>query len=180
MDPVARLGWPAPDLVLRDLDGGVHRLADARGRILVLVFWSADCPHAERADQILASLRPGWGGRVLVWWLASNPNEGDERLRVAARHVQAEPVLVDADQSVADLYGAMTTPHVFVVDTEGVLRYAGAPDDVAFRQPAPTRHYLADAVRALLEGRDPDPAMTPPFGCALVRGSGAAWQSITP
>jgi peroxiredoxin len=180
MDPVARVGSPAPDFALRDLDGGVHRLADARGRVRVLVFWSAECPHSERADQILASLRPGWGRRVVVWWVASNANEEAERLRAAARHVQAEPVLVDADQSVADLYGALTTPHVFVLDAAGVLRYAGAPDDVAFRQPAPTRHYLADAVQALLDGRNPDPDSTSPFGCALVRAFGPARRSLTP
>ena len=180
MDPVARVGSPAPDFALRDLDGGVHRLADARGRVRVLVFWSAECPHSERADQILASLRPGWGRRVVVWWVASNANEGAERLRAAARHVQAEPVLVDADQSVADLYGALTTPHVFVLDAAGVLRYAGAADDVAFRQPTPTRHYLANAVQALLDGRNPDPDSTSPFGCALVRAFGPARRSLTP
>ena len=180
MDPVARVGSPAPDFALRDLDGGVHRLADARGRVRVLIFWSAECPHSERADQILSSLRLGWGRRVVVWWVASNANEEAERLRAAARHVQAEPVLVDADQSVADLYGALTTPHVFVLDAAGVLRYAGAADDVAFRQPAPTRHYLADAVQALLDGRNPDPDSTSPFGCALVRAFGPARRSLTP
>lgn len=178
MDPVARVGSLAPDFVLRDLDGGVHRPADARGRILVIVFWSADCPHAERACQILASLFPGWGDRVLVWWTASNANEQEERLRTAAHQAGASPVLVDADQSVADLYGALTTPHVFVVDPTGVLRYAGAPDDVGFRQPTPTRRYLADAVQALLDGRLPDPERTPPFGCALVRAAGRSRQAL--
>jgi hypothetical protein len=70
---------------------------------------------------------------------------------------------------VADRYGAQTTPHLFVVDEAGVLRYAGAPDDVGFRQRVPSRDYLADAVGALLEGRAPEPASTAAFGCALVR-----------
>jgi hypothetical protein len=81
-------------------------------------------------------------------------------------------VLLDEDHAVADLYGAATTPHFFVVDAEGVLRYAGALDDVTFRQKTPTRQFLAEAVAALLEGRLPDPAQTPGYGCAIVRHAG--------
>ncbi len=170
MDPVARTGQPAPDFALLDLAGATHRLEAMRGRILVLVFWSADCAHSERTNRTLAALRPGWGERVQVWWVASNPNESLERLRGAALGEQIGPVLVDGDQSVAELYGAAATPHAFVIDADGVLRYAGAPDDVALRRPTPTRAYLAQAVEALLAGREPDPAETLPFGCALVRG----------
>jgi len=170
MDPVARTGQQAPDFTLPDLSGVPHRLGAGRGRILVLVFWSADCGHSERTNRTLAALRAEWGERVEVWWVASNPNESLKRLRGAALSERIGPVLVDGDQSVADLYGARATPHVFVVDSDNVLRYAGAPDDVALRNPNPTRAYLALAVEALLAGRQPEPAETPPFGCALVRG----------
>lgn len=180
MDPVARLGRPAPDFAMVDLDGTAHRLTEARGRVLILVFWSAECPHSARADRILASLQTGWGARVSVWWVASNANEPLEDLRAAARRGGVEPVLLDPQQSVADSYGAVTTPHVFVIDAQGVLRYAGALDDVGFRRPTPTRRYLADAVDAMLRGDVPDPAETPPFGCALVRGSPTAWPPASP
>ena len=170
MDSVVRTGQPAPNFALPDLSGVPHHWEMGRGRILVLVFWSADCAHSERTNRTLAALRPGWGERVEVWWVASNPNESLERLRGAALGEQISPVLVDSDQSVADRYGAVTTPHVFVIDGDGTLRYAGAPDDVALRKPTPTRAYLAQAVEALLAGREPEPAETPPFGCALVRG----------
>jgi peroxiredoxin len=169
MDPLARVGESAPDFVLPDLEARVCRLAEQRGRIVVLNFWSVDCPHAERTDEILSRLRPAWGNRVMVWWLASNANEADEQRKLAAHQRQVGPVLLDAGQVVADRYGAQTTPHLFVVDDGGVLRYAGAPDDVGFRQRVPSRHYLADAVEALLKGRAPEPASTAAFGCALVR-----------
>lgn len=169
MDPVARVGEPAPDFVLRDLEGGVCRLADVRGRILVLNFWSAECPHSERIDRVLSVLQPAWGGKAIVWWLASNANEGDDLLKQMAAQRQIGPVLRDVGQVIADRYGAQTTPQIFVVDAAGVLRYAGAPDDVGFRQRTPTRHFLENAVQALLEGRAPEPAFTAPFGCALVR-----------
>jgi hypothetical protein len=68
-----------------------------------------------------------------------------------------------------DAYEAQTTPHLFVVDASGILRYRGAFDDVTFRQRTPTKFYLRDAVSAVLENRLPDPAETAPFGCAIVR-----------
>lgn len=171
MDPLARVGEPAPDFALHDLEGRPHRLADERGRIVVLNFWSAECPHSERIDRVLSSLQPAWGGRVTVWWLAANPNEPDDLLKLMAQERQIGPVLRDEGQVMADRFGVQVTPHVFIVDAVGMLRYSGAPDDVGFRQRSPTRHFMADAVRALLEGRAPEPASTAAFGCALVRTS---------
>jgi peroxiredoxin len=170
MDPVAALGEPAPDFVLQELDGRSFRLADQRGSIVVLVFWSADCVHPERADEILAALCSEWGDSVGVWRVASNVNEDEEQLRRIAQRHQVGPVLRDTGQGVADRYGAHATPHLFVVDERGVLRYAGAPDDVSFRQRVPTRNHLAEAVQALLQGQAPSPASTAPYGCAIVRG----------
>lgn len=180
MDPVAAVGEPAPDLVLQDLDGRNFRLADQRGRIVVLNFWSADCPHSERADEILAGLRPAWGGQVDVWWVAPNVNEDDEHLRRTARQRRVGPVFRNPEQAIADCYGARATPHLFVIDQRGVLRYAGAPDDMSFRQRAPTRSYVGDAIRALLQGQAPEPASTTPYGCALVRGPGFTRPTARP
>lgn len=173
MDSVARVGQMAPDFALPDLDGAVYRLAEARGTIVVLVFWSADCPHSKRGDRLLAEARTGWGSRVAVWWLAPNPNEAVERLGAAARRSGVGPVLLDGRQRVARMYAARTTPHVYVIDGDGVLRYAGALDDVGWRRPTPSRNYVAEAVQALLTGAVPDPAETPPFGCALVHAGHA-------
>ncbi|HLF82403.1 MAG TPA: hypothetical protein VI410_11595, partial [Anaerolineales bacterium] len=83
-----------------------------------------------------------------------------------------EPLLLDPDQVVADRYGAQTTPHVCLIDAAGILRYAGAPDDVTFGRPRPTRSYQGEAAAALLAGREPPLAETPAFGCAIVRMAG--------
>ncbi|MCJ7567453.1 MAG: hypothetical protein MUO58_07925, partial [Anaerolineales bacterium] len=80
-------------------------------------------------------------------------------------------VLRDAEHAVADLYGAVTTPHFFVIDENGVLRYRGAPDDTSFRQREPTVYYLKDAMEALLNGREPNPAETAGYGCTIIRHS---------
>ena len=69
---------------------------------------------------------------------------------------------------VREAYGAQTTPHLFVVDADGILRYRGAFDDVTFRQRTPTKVYLREAVTAVMEGRLPAPAETAAYGCAIV------------
>jgi hypothetical protein len=86
-----------------------------------------------------------------------------------ARERRLPTVLLDRAQSVADQYFAQTTPHFFVIDQHGILRYQGAFDDLTFRQREPTRHYLVEAVAALLAGRLPDLQTTPAYGCTIVR-----------
>jgi hypothetical protein len=90
--------------------------------------------------------------RVAVRWVAPNANEDDTRLRQVACERRFDPVLREVGHAVAARYGASTTPHVFVIDERGVLRYAGGPDDVSLRQRAPTRGHMAGAVQALRPG----------------------------
>jgi peroxiredoxin len=169
MDTLIRTGEPAPNFSLPDLDGRTHSLADYRGRIVVINFWSAECPHAARTDMELLSYLPDWAERAVALTIASNANESPPLLRQTAAERGLSLVLHDARQQVADLYGAVTTPHVFVVDAEGILCYQGAFDDTSFRQRSPTRSFLRAAVEALLAGSHPAPDQTPPYGCAIVR-----------
>jgi peroxiredoxin len=169
MDTIIQNGQPAPDFELPDLDGQLHRLGALRGRVVVLNFWSAECPWAERADQMLEAYRRKWGDAVVVWQIASNINESAEMLAEIARQRELPVVLHDSRHEVADQYGAQTTPHLFVIDGRGVLRYQGALDDTSFRQREARRFYLRQAVEAVLEGQDPDPAQTAPYGCTIVR-----------
>ena len=101
--------------------------------------------------------------------VASNRNESSQLLQQAAQARGLSRVLVDAGHGVADLYGALTTPHVFVIDREGFLCYRGAVDDMTFRQRQATRFYLRDAVEALLQGRQPEVSEIPAYGCTIVR-----------
>ena len=168
MGAVAVLGEPVADFELPATDGRIHRLSEARGDVLILTLWSADCPHSTRADAAIADSAPKWGGQVTMWRIACNPNETDEAIRVAAESRGAPFVLLDRDQAVTRLLGGLTTPHFFMLDHQRILCYRGGLDDVGLRQKAPTRHYLEEAVAAALAGRVPDPAETPSFGCAIV------------
>ena len=169
MDALIRTHLPAPDFSLPDLGGKVHRLRDYRGRVVALNFWSAECPHAARVDQELVALLGNWGSQVVLMPVAANPNEPPELLRRIAAERGLPVVLHDRDQQVTDRYGALTTPHCFVIDPEGILRYQGAFDNFTFRQRTPTQFYLRQAVDAVLAGRLPDPERTPPYGCTIVR-----------
>ena len=163
-----QLNQPVRDFELPDLQGRNHKLSDYRGRIVILNFWSAECPHSERTDRYLIACLDEWK-EVVVLSIASNRNESVQMVEEAAKTRRIPTILIDAEQVVADLYEAVTTPHVFVVDREGILRYRGAVDNVKFRQPKPTRVYLEEAIEALLDRRNPALTETPAFGCAIVR-----------
>ncbi len=159
----------APDFVLPDVHGDPVRLSEFRGKLVVLNFWSCECPHSERTDRQIMSMFVQWRDDVVLLPVASNQIETPEAIVQAARERHLPPVLLDSEHRVADLYGAMTTPHIFVMDREGTLRYRGAVDDVSFRQRRPTRFYLDEAVEALLAGHFPPVAETPAYGCAIIR-----------
>jgi peroxiredoxin len=164
-----QLNQPAPDFELPDLQGTHHKLSGSLGRIVIVNFWSADCPHSERTDRSTMACLVQWGEDVEMLSIAANRNEPASMLEEAARARRLPTILVDADHAVADRYGAVTTPHAFLVDRKGLLRYRGAVDDVTFRQRKATRFFLEEAVEALLEDRLPDLQETQAYGCTIVR-----------
>jgi peroxiredoxin len=164
-----KLNHPAPDFELPDLDGRLHRLSDYRGRIVILNFWSCECPHSERTDKAIMAMFVQWRDDVVMLSIASNRSEKAEALKIAAEMRRLPKVLIDTQCFVADLYEAQTTPHAYVIDHEGILRYRGAIDDVTFRNRTPSRFFLDEAVESLLEGHLPALAESPAYGCTIVR-----------
>ncbi len=164
-----QLQQPAPDFELPDLHGSLHKLSAYLGRIIIINFWSAECPHSERTDRLMPELLAQWGEEVIVLPIASNRNESVPMVAEVAKARHVPTILIDVTQAVADLYEAISTPHVFVIDPQGILRYRGAVDNVKFRQPKATRFYLQEVIGALLDGREPDLQETLAYGCAIVR-----------
>lgn len=162
------IGERAPDFELPGIDDHPHRLVSQRGRVTVLHIWSAMCPWTQRTDERVMEAARAAGADL--WSVAVNADEDIDLIRRVAAERRLPLVLLDTDRRVADSYGATATPHVFVIDQDGILRYQGAPDDARFRDPEPRRHYLAEALQAVLRGEPPDPATTPTYGCAIVRG----------
>ena len=158
-----------PDFELPDLQGYTHKLSEYRGKVVIVNFWSCECPHSERADGLLTERLKQWGDKVVLLSIASNQNESAQSVEEAARGRSISTILMDAGHKVADLFEAVTTPHVFVVDGEGILRYRGAVDDVTFRQRKATRFFLDEVVGSLLNGHLPALTETPSYGCTIVR-----------
>lgn len=168
MDPVIKAGRPAPNFTLNDLERNPHTLADYHGRIVVLVFWSAECPWSARADRATSKMQAEWGREVVVLTIASNTNESEEEKTRAAKERDVSTLLLDPGATTAKTYGATITPEVFVIDPEGILRYYGAFNDANFRQPEPNRNHLWEAVEAVLADENPVPGEIPAYGCTIM------------
>ena len=169
MDPMINIGEEAPLLKIRDTTGKVHSSAELRGFIVVYYFWSAECDWCERVDRELKGYLDDWKEQVEVLWIASNANETTELIEAAAKARELPPILLDEGQRAANLFGAVTTPHFFVVDGKGKLAYQGAWDDITFRQRTATQVHVPRVVQALRYNMAPEVTQTPPYGCTLVR-----------
>jgi len=165
------LGMEAPSLSLPDTDGVTHSLGG--GPATLVVFTCNHCPYALAwHDRIAAVARDYPDVKVL----AINPNDAERyprdsydamRERVATDGGWPMPYLRDESQEVARAYGAKTTPHMYVIDAQGVLRYAGAIDDDARgSSKSPTNHVKA-AVDAVLSGKAVPASTTKPYGCSV-------------
>lgn len=165
-------GASAPDFTLTDLlSGDSVSLADLRGSAVVLNFWSGECAWSRHYDAYFAERAAGWAAQgVRLLHIASNANETPDFSREkAAEYGVRTPLLHDPGSAVADRYGAVTTPHVFVLDETGRVAYEGAVDDRTFRRREATVNHLDAAVAAVGAGQQPDPASVPPYGCTIVR-----------
>jgi peroxiredoxin len=103
-------------------------------------------------------------------------DEGDI-LRTSRKQELNFPVLRDAPNRVADYFDALTTPHVFVLDEGGCLRYRGAIDDITFRNKVATVNYLEQAVDALLQGQEVPRREKASHLAARLTATGKRWHS---
>ena len=167
----AAVGKPAPDFKALDENGSSHELAQYRGRAVVLEWTNSDCPFVERhySADTMEKLAVALGASDVVWLAVNSTYTNTPADTRAWRASQgfAYPTLQDADGSIGHLYGARTTPHLFVIDAKGVLRYEGAIDDDPYGKAATPVNYVGGAVKALLAGASPDPTETKPYGCSV-------------
>jgi peroxiredoxin len=134
----AEIGKPAPDFTLKDLDGKTVKLADFKGKTVVLEWFNPDCPavvagHTKGTLKDMAAKATADSG--VVWLAVNSGGEGKQGHAVDANKKRVDewkighPILRDESGEIGKAYGAKTTPHMFVVDAKGVLVYRGAPDN---------------------------------------------------
>ena len=182
--PTLPLGAVAPDFNLPGVDGRNWTLKDfADAKILVVVFTCNHCPTAQDYQERIKAIAADYKAKGVAL-VAINPNDAnalrfDElawsdmsdtfaemKIRSQDGHYNF-PYLYDGEtESVAKAYGPVATPHAFVFDSARKLRYEGAIDD-SQRVGHVTKHYLRDALDALLAGQTPAVTQTKLIGCSI-------------
>lgn len=176
----ARVGEPAPDFTLKDLDGKTVRLSELKGKRVVLEWFNPQCPFV-RASHTKGSLR-GAADKAIqagVVWLAINSAAPGKQGHAADVNRQAQtdfgmkyPILVDEAGTVGRAYGAERTPHMFVIDEQGVLVYQGAIDNSpdgegASPQGGELVRYVDQALAELAAGRPVSVPQSKSYGCSV-------------
>jgi thiol-disulfide isomerase/thioredoxin len=168
------VGAKAPGFSLVNaVDGQTVTMKPDDGSVKVVVFTCNQCPYAKAFEPRIIELANKFAMNGVKLY-AVNPNDdvkfAEETLANMKSRAEEKnyrfPYLKDGDSSIARAYGARVTPHVFVVDGQGLVRYRGYVDDSA--KPAERKTTgLSDAVGALLNGRDPVNTDTRAFGCTI-------------
>lgn len=171
------IGQRAPDFGnLSGVDGGRYSLSSFTDKpVLVLIFTCNGCPTVKAEEERMIAIQEAYAHQG-VQLVAINSNNAylspadtfPEMVQRAQEKRFNFPYLKDEDGSVADAFGAISTPHIFVLDSGRMLRYKGRIDDS--RDPAKaTSSDLEHALEGVLAHRTVRVPETKPFGCAIVR-----------
>lgn len=170
-------GKPAPDFTGVDIHGKTHKLADYKGKIVVLEAMNMDCPYVKNQYKsgAMPELQAELARQGVVWLVVnstsrSNPSyRTPEKAKQEASQTKAAAWIDDNSGQIGKAYGMRTTPHMFVIDPQGLIAYQGAIDDKASAQgdPRQARNYVREAVQKIKAGEKPDPVETKPYGCGV-------------
>lgn len=165
------IGKPAPDFTLTDDSGHEHTLSQYRGKVVVLEWTNPDCPFVVRShgSKLTQSLDEKFDSDDVVWLAVDSSHfvKPEDSKKWRQEHDINYPFLQDPSGTVGRLYDAKTTPHMFVIDRQGVLRYNGALDDNPRGTNEEVVNYTDLAITAVLEGNEVEHAETKPWGCTV-------------
>lgn len=176
----AALGEQAPTFTLKNAQNESVSLSDFNGKTVVLEWFNPDCPFVKKfyrggdMQKLQAEVR----SKNAVWLSINSSAPGKQghitpaEAADLAREQKLDPkhLLLDPDGSVGRMYGARTTPHMFVINPNGTLAYAGAIDSSPSTRSddiVGASNYVRAAVDALAQGEQPTLASTEPYGCAV-------------
>ncbi len=176
----AEVGKPAPDFTATDIKGNAVKLSDLKGKNVVLEWTNQECPfvvkHYKSGNMQATQQKATEGGAV---WIAINSSAPGMQGNVTAEQaVKIEEEvgahetnrILDPSGEIGQLYGAKTTPHMFVIDKEGTLAYAGAIDDKPDADPASVegaKNYVLAALDDLNAGKPVETPTTASYGCGV-------------
>jgi peroxiredoxin len=176
----AQVGVAAPDFTGTDSNGQSLTLSKDRGKFVVLEWHNQGCPYTRKHYESgnMEALQREWTAKGVVWLTVISSAPGREGYVSATeendylKKMQAAPsaVILDPTGQIGQLYGAKTTPHMFIIDPSGKLIYNGAIDD----HPTPdqgdikdSRNYVSQALTEAMAGKQVSEPVTRPYGCSV-------------
>ena len=174
------VGQKAPDFVATDTRGQQHKLSDFAGKYVVLEWTNPGCPFVQKhynSGNMPATQKAATAKGVV--WLAINSTEraASDYLQPAAldnwlkeRKAAPTAALMDPDGTIGQAYGARTTPHMFIIDPQGVLVYAGGIDSIASARQEDIKsatNYVNQALGEAFGGKPVSAATTRAYGCSI-------------
>ncbi len=180
MEEKSAIDQPAPAFTLTGIDGKAYSLADYKGKYVVLEWNNFDCPFVKKfyGSGTMQSLQKQYTDKGVAWFTICSSAEGKQgyydadalRGMSAERKLASTAYLRDPEGKVGKLYGAKTTPHMFIIDPKGVLIYAGAIDDNKDPDPAViagSHNYVAASLDGAMAGKPLDVKSTASYGCSV-------------
>ncbi|RVU84871.1 thioredoxin family protein [Leucothrix sargassi] len=177
----AQPGQPAPDFSEVDASGKTQTLADFKGEWLVVEWFNKDCPYVGKHydSKNMQDLQTKYTDKGVKWISVISSAEGRQGHLSPAEAIQvakdngssmSSAYLLDEDGSMGRAYGAKATPHMFIINPEGVVVYAGAIDDNSSANPAvipKSKNYVSAALDSSLKGELVEVASTRAYGCSV-------------
>jgi peroxiredoxin len=176
----ATVGQAAPTFTGTDSQGKTQSLEQYRGKFVVLEWTNRECPYTKKQYDSgnMQALQREWTAKGVVWLtvLSSAPDEqgyltaSQENAQMERVHAHPTAAILDPKGGIGKLYGARTTPHMFVIDPQGKLIYAGAIDDKPTTDTADVKgakNYVSAALTEAMAGQPVQVASTRPYGCSV-------------
>ena len=174
-DPELEIGKKGPAFELLGVDGKKHALSEyvEKNKVTAVVFTCNTCPYSQAYEPVLMEIAQKYAKQPVAFVLI-NPNDvkekpGDSYEAMVERAKEKKypfAYLHDATQAVATAYGAQRTPHVFLLDANGVCTYRGRIDDSVKREEVKTHDFIG-AIDAMIAGKEITTASTKAFGCTI-------------
>lgn len=176
----AALGAAAPAFEVPDAQMRKRRLSEFKGKTVVLEWTSASCPfvRAQYESGVMPELQRWAAAQGVVWLsvISTHPSRRDylppDKADAMHRNRGGAPeaLLMDSAGAMGRAYGAVVTPHMFIVDPKGALAYEGAISDnatMSAKEARASRNYVRVALEDLAAGRKVATPATRPFGCTI-------------
>ena len=179
-DETAIVGKPAPDFKLKDSKGIQHSLSEFKGKYVVLEWINFDCPFVRKHynSKNMQKLQKEYTEKGVVWLSICSSYSGKQghftnseiNSKIKEHDAKMTAYLIDEDGTVGKLYGAKTTPNMYVIDKTGNLAYLGAIDDIKsteIEDIAKANNYVKTVLDEIMSGKPQTLKSTPPYGCSV-------------